>query len=42
MRNAATRDFQDTSYAECDNVDKKIDLNMTHYMMGIKVFEWLN
>ncbi len=23
MRNIATHDFQDTSYAECDSVDKK-------------------
>jgi hypothetical protein len=42
MRNAATRDFQNTSYAECDSVDKKIDLNVTRNMMGMKVFEWLN
>jgi hypothetical protein len=42
MCNAAMRDFQDTSYAECDSVDKKIVLNVTRNMMGMKVFEWLN
>ncbi len=41
MRNAATRDFQDTSYAECDSVDKNwLEHDPKHD--GDEVFEWLN